>query len=217
MKTDTQLQLDVIAELGWEPSVNAAQIGVEVRHGIVTLAGHVDSYTERWHAELAAQRVSGVKGLVVELDVTLPGLNRRTDADIARAAQEVLKSWTYLPTDTVKIKVDNGWITLSGEVEWDYQRRAASDAVRHLIGVSGVSDQITLKPKTSSSSVKSEIEAALKRRAAADAQQISVEVRDDEVTLTGIVHSWSARQLASHSAWSTPGVRNVVDNIKIAY
>ena len=151
------------------------------------------------------------------MDVTLPALSRRTDADIARAAQEVLKSWTYLSTDTVKVKVDKGWITLSGEVEWDYQRRAASDAVRHLIGVTGVSEQITIKPRASSSSVKSEIESALKRRAAADAQQISVEVRDAEVTLTGTVHSWSERQLASHSAWSTPGVRNVVDNIKIAY
>jgi osmotically-inducible protein OsmY len=147
MKTDTQLQLDVIAELGWEPSISVAQIGVEVRHGIVTLAGHVDSYSERWHAELAAQRVSGVKGLIVELDVRLPGLNKRTDADIARAAQDMLKSWAYLPTDSVKIKVDKGWITLSGEVESDYQRRAASDAVRHLIGVTGVSEQITIKPK----------------------------------------------------------------------
>jgi osmotically-inducible protein OsmY len=173
MKTDTQLQREVIAELGWEPSVSVAQIAVEVRLGIVTLAGHVDSYTERWHAELAAQRVSGVKGLIVELHVMLPGLNKRTDADIARAAQDMLKSWAYLPTDTsVEIKVVKGWITLSGEVECDYQRQAASDAVRHLIGVTGLSEQITVKP-----------------RAAAEAQQ---------VPLAGTDHSWSDRLPASH-------------------
>ena len=217
MKTDAQLKQDIIAELTWEPSVNASQIGVEVKNGTVTLAGHVDSYTEKWQAERAAQRVSGVKGLAVEIDVTLPGLSKRTDGDIARSAQNSLEWTSWLPKDSIKVKAENGWITLSGEVEWDYQRQSAKDAVRSLLGVVGVSDEISIKPKASMTAVKSEIEAALKRRAQTDAQQISVDVRGVDVTLSGSVHSWSERELAASSAWSTPGVRKVVDNITIAY
>ena len=217
MKTDAQLKQDIIAELTWEPSVNASQIGVEVKNGTVTLAGHVNSYTEKWQAERAAQRVSGVKGLAVEIDVKLPGLSKRTDADIARSAQNSLEWTSLLPKDSIKVKAENGWITLSGEVEWDYQRQSAKDAVRSLLGVVGVSDEISIKPKASMTAVKSEIEAALKRRAQTDAQQISVDVRGADVTLSGSVHSWSERELAASSAWSTPGVRKVVDNITIAY
>jgi osmotically-inducible protein OsmY len=217
MKTDAQLKQDVVAELAWEPSVNASQIGVEVKDGVVTLAGHVDSYTEKWHAERAAQRVSGVKALAVEMDVKLPGLSRRTDADIARSAQNALEWTSSLPDTTVKVKVENGWVTLSGTVEWEYQRQSAKSAVRYLLGVVGVSDDIAIKPKTSISAVKSQIEAALKRRARDDAQDIQVEVRDSDVTLSGTVHSWSERELAASSAWSAPGVRRVIDNLRIAY
>jgi osmotically-inducible protein OsmY len=217
MKTDAQLQQDVIAELKWEPSINAAHIGVEVKDGIVTLAGHVCSYAEKWEAEQAAQRVSGVKALAIEMDVNLSGSSKRNDADIARSAENVLQWTTYLTKDTVKVMVEGGWITLSGEVDWEYQRKAAAGAVRHLMGVTGVSDQIVIKSKVSSSAVKSDIEAALKRRAQTDAQKISVEVRGADVTLTGTVHSWSERDLARHSAWGTPGVRSVVDNITITY
>ena len=217
MKTDAQLKQDIIAELTWEPSVNASQIGVEVRNGTVTLAGHVDSYTEKWQAERAAQRVPGVKGLAVEIDVELPGLSKRTDGDIARSAQNILEWTTWLPKDSIKVKAENGWITLSGEVEWNYQRQSAKDTVRSLLGVTGVSDEITIKPKASMSAVKSEIEAALKRRAHSDAQHVSVDVKGGDVTLSGTVHSWSERELAASSAWSTPGVRKVVDNITIAY
>jgi osmotically-inducible protein OsmY len=217
MKTDAQLKQDVVAELTWEPSVNASQIGVEVKDGVVTLAGHVDSYTEKWHAERAAQRVSGVKALAVEMDVKLPGLSRRTDADIARSAQNALEWTSSLPNTMVKVKVENGWVTLSGTVEWEYQRQSAKSAVRYLLGVVGVSDDIAIKPKTSISAVKSQIEAALKRRARDDAQDIQVEVRDSDVTLSGTVHSWSERELAASSAWSAPGVRRVIDNLRIAY
>jgi osmotically-inducible protein OsmY len=216
MKSDAQLKQDVIAELAWEPSVNASKIGVEVEGGIVTLAGHVESYTEKVHAERAAQRVSGVKALAVEMDVKLPGSNQRTDADIARSAENVLEWTTYLPS-SVKVKAEKGWITLSGEVEWDYQRKGAGDAIRHLMGVTGVSDEIAVKPRASVSAVKSDIEAALKRHAQAEAQHITVEVRGSDVTLGGKVHTWSERELAASSAWATPGVRNVVDNITIAY
>jgi osmotically-inducible protein OsmY len=217
MKTDAQLKQDIIAELTWEPSVNASQIGVEVKDGTVTLAGHVDSYTEKCHAERAAQRVSGVKGLAVEMNVKLPGISKRTDADIARSAQNVLEWTTYLPKDAVKVKCENGWITLSGEVEWAYQRKSANEAVRPLLGAMGVSDEIKVKPRASMSAVKAEIEASLKRQAHADAQQISVDVHGGDVTLTGKVHSWSERELARNSAWAAPGVHNVVDKLTISY
>jgi osmotically-inducible protein OsmY len=216
MKTDAQVQQDVIAELKWEPSVNAEQIGVEVKDGVVTLAGQVGSFAEKWDAERAAQRVSGVRALAVEMDVALPGSSRRADADIARSVENVLQWTTYLPQDRVKVMVEAGWVTLSGELDWDYQRQAAVGAVRYLMGVTGVSDQIRIKAKVSSSVVKADIEAALKRRASSDAHGISVEVRGADVTLTGRVHSWSERDMARSSAWSTPGVRHVVDNLTVA-
>ena len=217
MKTDAQLQQDVIAELKWEPSVNAAHIGVEVTDGIVTLAGHVGSYAEKLGAERAAQRVSGVRALAVEMDVKLPGLSKRTDADIARSVENVLQWTTYVPKDSVKVMVESGWVTLSGEVDWEYQRQTVKKGVRYLMGVTGVTDNIVIKPKVSLSAVKSEIEAALKRRATADAKKITVNVQGADVTLTGTVHSWSERELAKHSAWGTPGVRNVVDKMAFAY
>jgi osmotically-inducible protein OsmY len=217
MKTDKQIQQDVIAELNWEPSVNPAHIGVEVSDGVVTLAGHVTSYTEKFNAERAAQRVAGVKALAVEMDVKLAGTSKRTDSEIAGAAETALKSSTYFLPNNVKVKVESGRITLSGEVEWDYQRQTSVAAVRHLLGVTGVSEQIAIKPRISSTLVKSDIEAALKRRAATDSHKISVDVQGSDVTLTGSVHSWSDRDLARESAWSTPGVRNVVDKLTVSY
>jgi len=217
MKTDIQVQQDVLAELKWQPSVNAADIGVEVKDGIVTLAGHVDSYAEKWDAERFAQRVAGVKAIAVEIDVTLPGSSKRNDADIARAAENVMEWMTYSPKEKVKIKVEGGWVTLSGEVEWEYQRRAAKNGVGQLMGVTGVSDQITIKPQLSSDTVKAGIEASLSRRAKADSKNIEVEVNGDRVTLTGTVHSWDERKLAEQSAWSAPGVRSVVDYMIVGY
>jgi osmotically-inducible protein OsmY len=217
MKSDKQIQQDVMAELSWEPSVNAAHIGVEVSGGIVTLAGHVTNYTEKLNAERAAQRVDGVKALTVEMDVTIPGASKRTDSDIAQSANTVLRWTTYLPMDHIKVKVESGRISLSGEVEWDYQRKGAIEAVHHLPGVTAVSDQITLKPKVSASVVKADIEAALKRRAQKEGQAISVEVQGNDVTLTGIVNSWSERDLARNSAWGAPGVRNVNDNMTVTF
>jgi osmotically-inducible protein OsmY len=216
MKTDKQLQHDVIAELSWEPSVNAAHIGVEVSNGVVTLAGHVTNYAEKLNAERAARRVVGVTALAIEMDVKLAGTSKRNDSELASAAVAALQSATYLPND-VKVKVEGGWITLSGEVEWDYQRQSSVGAVRHLSGVTGVSDQIAIKPKVSATLVKTDIEAALKRRARNDAQKISVDVQGSDVTLTGAVHSWSERDLARDSAWSTPGVRNVFDKMTVSY
>jgi osmotically-inducible protein OsmY len=216
MRTDSQLQKDVLAELAWEPSVNAAHIGVEVREGIVTLAGHVCSYAEKLDAERAALRVHGVRALAIEMDVKLSGLSKRTDSDIASSVEHVLQWTTYLPKDRVKVMVEGGWVTLSGEVDRDYQRQTAVSAVRYLLGVTGVSDQIFIKPHVTTSAVKSDIEAALKRSATVDAAKISVAVEGADVTLSGNVHSWFERNLAKNTAWNTAGVGNVVDNMTFA-
>jgi len=217
MKTDSQLQHDVIEELGWEASVNAAQIGVSVKDGITTLSGDVSSFGEKWDAEQATQRVAGIKGLAVDIRVNLPGSAKRSDADVARAVENVLQWTSMLPLDSVKVMVENGWVTLSGEVDWDYQRQSATRAVRYLMGVTGVSDQIALKPSVSLSEVKSDIEAALKRRARDDAKDITVQVHGTDVILSGTTHSWAESELARHAAWSAPGVRQVVDNITVTH
>lgn len=217
LKSDAQLQQDVMAELLWEPAVHADQIGVAVSDGVVTLAGEVGSYAEKWSAEQAAQRVHGVQALAVEMKVKVGELGHRTDADIARSAQSIL-TWTHsLPTNAVKVQVEGGWLTLSGIVEWQYQRQDAAASLRHLPGVTGVSNQIAVKPPLSSKVVKSDIEAALKRRATADAHTIFVEVQGADVTLTGTVHSWAERELATHTAWNSAGVREVHDEMTLSY
>ena len=216
MKTDTQLQQDVTAELRWDASVHAAQIGVEVKDGVVTLSGEVSSYMEKLNAENAAQRVSGVKALAVDLHVKLGEFGLRTDADIARSAENVLEWTVYSATDPIKVKVEKGWITLTGSVSWQYQRQAAIDNVRGLLGVTGVSNEIAIKPKVSMGAVKADIESALTRRATADARKIGVKVTGSDITLTGTVANWSERELATRAAWSTPGVRNVYDELTLA-
>jgi osmotically-inducible protein OsmY len=217
MKTDSQLQQDVSAELKWEPSIHAARIGVEVKDGVVTLAGQVESYSEKWNAERAAQRVAGVKAMTTELKVHLTGLSKRTDADVAEAVENVLEWTSSLPAGAIKVMVEGGWVSLSGDVDWQYQRQAATDSVRYLMGVTGVSDQISIKPSVTATAVKSDIEAALKRTSIADAKKISVAVHGSDVTLSGTVQSWDERDTATNSAWGTPGVRNVVDMMTLAY
>ena len=161
MKTDQQRQQDVITELAWEPSLTSTKIGIEVKDGVVTLAGRVDSYIEKWEAQRAAQRVSGVTALAVEMDVALPGSGARNDVDIARAASNVLRWSTYWPEDQIKVLVESGWITLSGELDWEYQREAAERSVRGLMGVIGISNQIVLK---SSQASKRRIQSACTQR-----------------------------------------------------
>ena len=217
MKTDSQLQQDVMAELKWEPAVHAAQIGVEVTNGVVTLAGEVSSYSEKWNAERAALRVAGVKAMTTELKVHLTGLSKRTDADVAEAVENVLEWTSSLPAGAIKVMVEGGWVTLSGDVDWQYQRQASTDSVRFLMGVTGVSDQISIKPSVTATAVKSDIEAALKRTSIADAKKISVAVHGSDVTLSGTVHSWDERDTATNSAWGTPGVRNVIDMMTLVY
>jgi osmotically-inducible protein OsmY len=217
MKSDSQLQQDVSEELKWEPSVHAGEVTVKVKNGIATLDGEVCSYAEKWSAERAALRVAGVKGITDKLTVSLTEAGARSDEDITSAVESALEWSSTVPEDAISARVDEGWVTLTGTVDWQFQRLAALDCVRFQHGVTGVSDEIVIKPALSSALVKADIEAALKRRAAADAQQISVAVSGSDVTLTGTVHSWSERELATSSAWATPGVRNVVDKLTTAY
>lgn len=217
MKTDAQIQKDVTEELEWEPAVDATAIGVMVSNGVVTLAGHVNSFAEKWDAERAALRVYGVKAIAVEMDVKLNGSSERLDGDIARTAENVIEWASYLQKNSVKAMVENGWITLTGEVDWAYQRFAAAAAVRYLMGVKGVSNEISLKPKLSVDVIKADIESALKRSAKSDARQISVSVHGGVITLGGDVNSWAERDTAHNIAWSSPGVKNVIDKINVTY
>jgi len=217
MKTDAQLQNDVMAELKWNSALHATKIEVEVSDGVVTLSGHVQHYSQKWTAERAAQKVWGVKALVIKINVILPGSSKRNDADIARTAENLLEWTTTWPKSHVNVMVKNGWVTLSGELEFEYQRELAASAVRHLLGVTGVSNQITVKPVLSVTSVKSDIQAALKRRALTDSDEILVTVNGGKVTLTGVVNSWSERDMVIDSVWNTAGVSDVNDNISIAY
>jgi osmotically-inducible protein OsmY len=217
MKTDKQLKDDILAELRWEPSVSAEKIGVEVKDGVVTMAGHVNSFVEKWAAEEAVKRVAGVRALAVEMDVNLLGLSQRNDSDIARSAENALEWTTNLPDDAIKIQVEGGWVTLSGDVEWAFQRNEAVGAVRNLRDVKGISNNILIKSTVSANGVKADITDALKRRAITDAQKIKVDVHGADVTLSGTVDNWAERELAMHSAWNTAGVRNVQNNIIVSF
>lgn len=216
MKTDTQIKMDVEAELEWDPAINAAAVAVTVRAGIVTLGGHLASLSEKVAAEAAAQRVSGVRGVAVEIEVDLPGSSVRSDAEIAAAATEALAWHNLVPGDQIKVLVEKGHILMTGEVEWRYQRTAAEEAVRHLCGVRGVTNSIQIVHSATPTNVQAKIESALKRSAHVEAQAIKVEVKDGNVVLEGRVPSAAIRKIVADAAWAAPGVRSVVEHLDIA-
>jgi len=216
MKTDTQIQKDVIDELRWDPRIRDAEIAVAAKDGVVTLSGVVDSFAEKYAAEHAAQRVSGVKAIAEDVTVRLVATSLRTDADIAHAAVTALKWDIQVPDEKIKVKVEDGFITLSGDVEWKFQQDAAERAVRYLTGAKGLVDHIKVLPKrVSKLEVSGKIKDALRRTAERDADRITVEAADGRVTLKGTVRSFSERSDAEHAAWSAPGVTSVDDRILI--
>jgi osmotically-inducible protein OsmY len=212
-RTDEEIQRDVLSELKWDARIQPNEIGVLVKDGIVTLTGWVDSYLKKWTAEDVSHRVNGVKAVANDLEIKLA--TERTDADIAAAAIHAIEWDTFVPSDKVQVTVSKGWITLKGEVEWQYQKEDAERVVRRLAGVKGVTNLITVKPRTTAPDLKRKIEDALVRNAEIDADRITVEVQGSKAILKGIVKSWAEREEAERVAWSAPGILSVDNRITI--
>lgn len=215
MSSDTHLQLSVLAELEWEPSVTAAQIGVAASAGVVTLTGQVESFAQKHAASAAAFRVKGVLAVADELEVQVPFERKRGDDEIAAATLDRLAWDVSVPRDAVKVVVEDGWVTLTGEVSWNYQRKAAEQDVRRLHGVTGLSNQLTLKPRVNAANIGNDICIALHRSYLPDPDAITVTAKGGKVRLTGNVHSWHARQVAGETAWGSPGTMEVENLIAV--
>lgn len=216
MKTDAQLKADVTSELAWDPSIDANAIGVMVKDGLVTLTGHLDSFAEKEAVERAARRVSGVRGIAVELDVKPSPEHKRSDSEIAKAVLAALRWHSWVPEERVRVEVEHGWVTLSGEVDWRYQATSAEQCIRPLVGVRGLTNNISIKAGVSEKDISAEIAAALTRQAQREAGQIKIEVDGGVVTLKGEVHSLPEHDAALGAAWATRGVSRVVDKLEVA-
>lgn len=215
MKNDLQLQSDVQAELAWDPGVNASRIQVAVSEGVVKLSGVVDSCLQKHAAETAVRRVSGARGLATDLQVQLPSGQQRSDEEIAKAALHALDWHSLVPEDRVRVRVENGWVTLTGEVDWSYQSASAEQCVRPLMGVRGVTNGIHLRQRADPGELRDEIAAAFARRAQRDASQIDIEVEGSVVILSGKVHSLAEHDAAIGTAFAARGVTRVVDRLRI--
>ena len=216
MKTNAQLQKDVLEELKWNPSINEGDIGVSVRNGVVSLSGYVPNYAEKIAAESAAKRVAGVTGVVDDIKIKFAaGFGPKDDVDVAKAAMDAIKWHVWVPHEAIKLVVKDGWVNLSGSVEWEFQRKSTEKAIRYLAGVKGITNNITLKPKVKELDVKMEIEKALLRTANENVRSIGVSASNGEVRLSGKVHSWSEKMDAERAAWSATGVKSVENEIRV--
>jgi osmotically-inducible protein OsmY len=215
-RTDTEIQKSVLAELQWDARVQPNEIGVSVKDGVVTLSGFVDSYLKKWAAEEAAHRVKGVRAVANDIEVRLPGMSERTDADIAAAVTRAIEWDAVVPIDKLDVTVSKGWVTLDGELEYQFQKEEAERAARRVTGVRGVTNLIRVKPtKPVPSDLKKKIEDALVRNAETDAERITVEVKGSTVVLKGTVRSYAEKQEAARVAWSAPGVTSVENQISV--
>jgi len=216
MKSNEEIERDVREELKWDPDLDASNIAVSVKDGVVTLAGYVKSYTDKYEAEAAAKRVASVRAVANDLEVRLPSVDERPDPDIARDAVAAIKSQLPISSEHIKVVIKNGWVSLEGQVEWQYQRQTAEKAVRRIKGVKGVSNLIQLRPRAQPEDIKRKIQEAFKRNAEVDANRIMVETNGSEVILKGTVRSWVEREEAERAAWAAPGVTKVDDRLVVS-
>ena len=215
MKTDNELQKNVMEELKWQPSVKSSDIGVAVTNGIVTLSGTVDNFAEKKAAEKAAQKVAGVRAVVEEIKVNLPSSHKKTDIEIAEAAVNALKWDTLVPDNRIRVKVENAWLTMEGEVDWQFQKNAVKHAVEHIVGIKGISNLVHITPRVDTADLKKDILHAFERNATIDANRIKVDNIGNKVTLSGTVSSYAEKREAEHTAWNAPGVANVVNELEV--